>query len=48
MLEAKVCSWWKSLSQRERDILISVLYDLDLQDYVVIHKNGTYLVKKTT
>lgn len=47
MLEAKVCSWWEKLSQKERDILKAVLYDLDLNDYVEVDSDGNYLRKKT-
>ncbi len=35
--------WWERLSDKEQDILKMLLYKLDLQDYVVMDKDGTIL-----
>lgn len=32
--------WWQMLSEDEQNILITLLYKLDLQDYVEMDKDG--------
>lgn len=46
-LNSKAWIWWNRLTEDEQDVLLGVLYDLDLEDYVVVDRNGTYLEKKT-
>lgn len=38
--------WWKRLSEKEQNILIELLYDLDLTEYVEMDKDGNILKKK--
>ncbi len=35
--------WWNRLSDREQNILIDLLYDLDLAEYVKIDDEGRYI-----
>lgn len=36
-------SWWNKLSENEQNLLIELLYDLDLQDYFVMDKDGNLI-----
>ena len=36
-------SWWKYLSEDEQEILITLLYRLDLRDYVEMDEDGKIL-----
>ncbi len=42
-MDAIVARWWECLSDTEQDILKRLLYKLDLQDYVLMDKDGTIL-----
>ena len=39
-------SWWGYLTEEEQNILITLLYNLDLQDYVEMDKDGVVLSLK--
>jgi len=36
-------SWWKYLSDKEQDILIELIYNMDLTDYVNMDAEGNIL-----
>jgi hypothetical protein len=42
-LNSKAWTWWNRLTEDEQDILLGVLYDLDLEEYVDVADDGTYL-----
>uniref|UniRef100_A0A6M3JHU1 Uncharacterized protein n=1 Tax=viral metagenome TaxID=1070528 RepID=A0A6M3JHU1_9ZZZZ len=39
-MDGKMLYWWQMLSEDEQNILITLLYKLDLQDYVEMDKDG--------
>lgn len=43
---AQAISWFETLSENEQDILIELLYNLDLQEYVNMDKFGNVLSLK--
>ena len=50
-MDNKVLSWWKELTDEERDVLIEMLFYMDGQDFrqfgVVIGRDGLYHRKKS-
>lgn len=46
-LNCKAWTWWNRCTEDEQDILLGVLYDLDLADYVDVGDDGTYLGRKS-
>ena len=49
MLDLKVQSWWNSLNPEEQNVLISLLFKLELSDYVVYENEtitGLQVLKK--
>ena len=42
-LESKVNSWWNYLSEEEQNVLINLLYRLDLRDFVSMDNDGKIL-----
>jgi len=43
MLDGKILSWWEKLSDDERNILIELLYNLPLDEYISKDTDGTYI-----
>lgn len=41
-LDLTVSNWWERLSEDERELLITLLYNLQLSNYVEIDKEGNY------
>ena len=39
----KVTLWWQRLSEKEQNILIELLYDLNLDEYVEMDKDGNII-----
>jgi len=33
-------SWWEHLEEKERELLIELLYDLNLQEYMIYDEDG--------
>lgn len=42
--ESQALNWWNSLKEREKNLLIELLYKLDLEQYLKVNDNtGEYL-----
>lgn len=41
-MELKINNWWNSLREKEKEVLIELLYQLDLEEYVQQNKKGEY------
>ena len=42
-MDYKKLLWWQRLSEEEQNVLIELLYDLDLKDYVKMDDDGHIL-----
>ena len=41
-MDCKINNWWESLTAKEKDVLIELLYKLNLDEYVKKNKKGEY------
>ena len=46
MLHANVLKWWTDLGTSQRELLVELVYSLDLSKYVKIDCNGRYIKLK--
>ena len=42
MSNYKYWAWWNALSDNEQEVLLSLLYSLNLEDYIKIDDQGNY------
>ena len=43
MNRLKALNWFKDLTDKERSVLVELLYSLDLNQYLEIDKEGKYI-----
>ena len=45
-MDYKIVNWWDNLSEKEKNLLIELLWNLDLEDYIKTDKEGKYIKLK--